>query len=281
MPNAIAPLLPQEDIDRFWEDGFLIIDDIFTPEEVLSLQRACEATRDNHAREGTSTSHELDLTSKDPLFLKLACDERLISKVTALLGSHVQLQHSKLAAKPARKAVGPFGWHQDFAFFPHTNTDLVAIMVMLDDATAENGCMSMVRGSHRLGLLNHADAEGYFTMSCQESRYWEEHPEQVIPIMPRAGGISIHHCLTLHGSPANLSGKERRGLVFQYRAADAYQLADRVFEDTGLVVSGTTSPNVRCTTGTYLLPNGRGRGYGSAWNQIGGFAQEQNALREG
>lgn len=51
----------------------------------------------------------------------------------------IQLQHSKLAAQPAAASKGGFGWHQDFAFFPRTNTDLVAVMVMLNDATSTTG----------------------------------------------------------------------------------------------------------------------------------------------
>ncbi|HEX4123326.1 MAG TPA: phytanoyl-CoA dioxygenase family protein, partial [Tepidisphaeraceae bacterium] len=169
--------------------------------------------------------------------------------------------------------------HQDYAYFPHTNTDLVAIMVMLDDATPENGCMSFVRGSHKLGLLNHSNAAGYFTGGCLETKYWEQHPENVVPVTPRAGGISMHHSLMLHGSPPNLSGKPRRGLVIQYRAADAYALADDIWDDTGLVVSGKHGQSVRCTAGTVLLPRWPhrfGYGHGNAWNQVGEFATAVN-----
>jgi hypothetical protein len=139
--------------------------------------------------------------------------------------------------------------------------------------------MSMVRGSHKQGLLNHCDAAGFFAGSCLDA-VWEREPDRVVPVTPRVGGISLHHCLTLHGSPANLSGKPRRGLVIQYRAADAYQMADLIFNDTGLLVSGRRSPDARCTAGTVRLPRFRNRpglGYGTAWNQIGDFAAKVNA----
>ena len=149
---------------------------------------------------------------------------------------------------------GGFGWHQDFAFFPHTNTDLVAIMVMLDDATEENGCMHMVRGSHKMGLLDHMDGQGLFSTLCKEERVWSEQPENITPITPRAGGISMHHCLMVHGSGPNASGQPRRGLVFQYRADDAFQLADGVWGDTGLMVSGQRRERARCDAGVLRLP---------------------------
>ena len=68
-------------------------------------------------------------------------------------------------------------------------------------------------------------------------------------LTPRAGGISLHHCLTVHGSIANQSDRPRRGLVFQYRADDAYQLAGTVWTDTGILMSGRrrgSTPSASC-----------------------------------
>lgn len=267
---------------HFWRDGFLVINDVFSPEEVARLREACEspAILDPGTRAGLEkgTVHLLGITAKHPAFLHLARDPRLVAMLKTLLGDDIQLQHSKLAAQAKIRGKGGFSWHQDFAFFPHTNTSLLAIMVMIDDATPENGCMSMVRGSHRLGLLNHLNQDGYFTAMCREPEHWEAHPENVVPVTPRAGGISIHHCLTLHGSGPNPSGQPRRGIVFQYRADDAHQLADQVFPDTGLLISGQRRYQVRCEAQTWPLPRSpRPQSQcGSAWNQQGEFAQTLN-----
>jgi phytanoyl-CoA hydroxylase len=161
-------------------------------------------------------------------------------------------------------------------FYPHTNTSLLSVFVYLDDATPENGCMSMVRGSHRLGPLNHLDADGHFDGNCRETQHWQDTSENLVPITPKAGSISIHHCLTLHGSPANLSGRPRRGVVFSYRADDALQLGDTIFRDTGLVVCGQRRGIVRCETGSWLLPHRTSHNYGSAHHQVGEWAQALN-----
>ena len=63
----------------------------------------------------------------------------------------------------------------------------------------------------------------------KESGFWEDE-SNVVNIEMRAGGLSIHHCLTLHGSDVNRSGRPRRALVFQYRADDAFQLADGIWD---------------------------------------------------
>ena len=158
-------------------------------------------------------------------------------------------------------------------------------MVMLDDATPENGCMTMVKGSHKLGYLNHS-VEGLFTAECQEKQYFEESSE-IVQITPKAGGISIHHGLTLHGSPANLSGKARRGIVFEYRADDAYQISDTVWKDTGLLMCGARREQVRCEPGVIRLPKQNpesefytGQVFGSAFNQNGELVDQSEYYRD-
>lgn len=194
--------LTDEQIRSFWVDGFLVIDDVFPDEDVELLRAAAaapEVLRDWRKQDvETRTVHLLEITVKHPLMMELARSPRILKRVTPLLGPDIQLQHSKLATKPSTKGTGTFHWHQDFAYFPHTNSDLLAVMVMLDDATPENGCMQMVRGSHKLGLLDH-DEDGLFHGNCQESYLWED-GTRVANITPKTGGVSIHHALTLHGS---------------------------------------------------------------------------------
>jgi len=266
--------LSQAEIDRFREDGFIVVNDIFPESEIETLRQACTAPEDRKWETADRAIHSLSITQRHPAFLALASDPRIVQRLTPLIGPDIQLQHSKLAAQAVQKGKGGFGWHQDFAYFPHTNTDLVAVMVMLDDATPDNGCMRMVRGSRHLGLLDHKYHEGLFT--CREP-IWETGPEHVVPISPRAGGISIHHCLTLHGSGPNLSGRPRRGIVYQYRADDAYQLADGIWPDTGLLICGQRRERVRCDAGTVRLPRSDrfpGHPFGDAWNQHGPFADQ-------
>ena len=278
--NASTPKLTAAESVSYHDDGFIVIPGVFSLPEIDAL-RAAEASPAIQsalceAGIGQRTVHLLELTTRHPAFLALARDPRIVRRLQALLGPDIQLQHSKLATKPPTPGTGAFSWHQDLPFYPHTNTSLLSVFVYLDDATAENGCMSMVRGSHRLGPLNHLDANGHFDGACRDTRHWTEHPEQVVPITPRAGAISIHHCLTLHGSPPNLSGRPRRGLVFSYRADDAYQLGDTIFADTGLVVAGRRHGLVRCEAGRWLLPRRTGHDFGSAHHQTGAWAQSLN-----
>jgi len=274
------PSLTEAELARFWEDGFLVVDGMFDAAEVEQLRDACTEPEDTKWQTSEAAVHSLSLTTRNPIFVDLARDPRIVGRLRSLIGDDIQLQHSKSASQPAAAGQGGFGWHQDFAFFPHTNTDLVAVMVMLDDATPDNGCMRMVRGSHQRGLLNHIDDDGLFTGMCRERDAWQDHADDVTQITPRMGGISIHHCLTLHGSGPNPSGAPRRGLVFQYRADDALQMADGVWPDTGLMVSGRRREHVRLEPNFVRLPKSTrypGHPFGHAWNQEGELARELNS----
>jgi phytanoyl-CoA hydroxylase len=273
-------MLSKFQLQQYEQDGYLVIDNVFSPAEVEVLRAAAEdpaVKRDLKQRGGDETIvHLLEITAKHPAFLELARDKRIGDLIAPLIGENIQLQHSKLATKPPKVDAGAFAWHQDFAYFPHTNFDLLAVMVMLDDATPENGCMSVVKGSHKLGVLDHL-RDGYFVGSCMEDKYWADE-SKIVPLTPKAGGISIHHCLTLHASPNNLSGRPRRGVVFQYRADDAYQLGDHIWVDTGLQVRGQYREMARCDAGALRLPRRRNWDplYGNCYFQQGAHAKEWN-----
>ena len=95
--------------------------------------------------------HLLELTTKHELFLNLAKSEQILVRIRPLLGNDIHLKHPKIATKPPSKGVGAFKMHQDFAFFPHTNTDLLAVMVMLDAAApkmdAGRWCPAAISGN--------------------------------------------------------------------------------------------------------------------------------------
>src|SRR5262245_4500971 len=114
--------------ERFETDGFVVIDDVFPPGEVDALRAVAEAPETADAVQGAGgdyqTVHLLGLTARHPAFRALASDSRIVSRLVPLLGPDIQLQHSKLATQSLTAGKGGFGWHQDFAFFPHTNTSL-------------------------------------------------------------------------------------------------------------------------------------------------------------
>ena len=93
---------------------------------------------------------------------------------------------------------------------------------MIDDFTADNGSMLVIPGSHKGKIYDH-NANGHFVGGIDPATSGIDFSKAVM-CTGRAGSITVHHVRLLHGSSANTSGKPRRFLLHQYRAADAWPL---------------------------------------------------------
>jgi phytanoyl-CoA hydroxylase len=154
-----------------------------------------------------------------PIFDRINRLPQLLDIVAALIGPEIRYQGSKLNMKAAEYGA-PVEWHQDFAFYPHTNDDLLAVGVYLDDCTRENGCMLFVPGSHRWPILDHHQ-DCVFVGAVDVEREGVD-VSGAVPITLRAGGISLHHTRLLHGSATNTSSRPRRLFLLQLAAVDAW-----------------------------------------------------------
>ena len=146
-----------------------------------------------------------------------------ITKVLrALLGPNVRMQNSKLNLKlPGGSA--PVEWHQDWAFYPHTNDDVLAVGVMVDDMTEENGPIMFVPGSHKGPIYDHL-SNGYFCGAVTKEIAKSICNKSEVITGP-AGSVTFHHVRLLHGSKMNTSLIPRRFLLYEAMAADAWPLA--------------------------------------------------------
>jgi ectoine hydroxylase-related dioxygenase (phytanoyl-CoA dioxygenase family) len=138
------------------------------------------------------------------------------------------MDHTKLNIKPARGGE-PVEWHQDWAFYPHTNDDILEVGVMIEDCTLENGPMLMIPGSHRGPVFDH-HYDGYFAGAIDPAAAGLD-IGKAVPVTGEAGSISLHHVRTVHGSRDNLSDRDRPLLLFGYVAADAWPLRADWFHD--------------------------------------------------
>jgi phytanoyl-CoA hydroxylase len=148
--------------------------------------------------------------------------------VSQLIGPDLRMDHTKLNIKPARGGE-PVEWHQDWAFYPHTNDDILEVGVMIEDCTMENGPLLMIPGSHRGPVFDH-HYDGYFAGAIDPAAAGLDIREAV-PITGKAGSITMHHVRLVHGSRDNLSDRDRPLLLFGYVAADAWPLRSDWFHD--------------------------------------------------
>lgn len=229
--------LTNQQIETYRADGYLVMESLFDTEEIAGVQATIESiTRKAFATGDWESVMELEPECEkdrpvarriynpfhqDPAFRNLATDRRVLDCITDLIGADIALHHSKLNMKPPH--VGSVvEWHQDLAYFPHSNDDLVTTLIYLDDATEENGCLQ-VMPRHHSHYFDHRLPDGTFagmiTEIVDDGRYG---PPKALPAP--AGSVIFMHCVLPHSSLPNRSDKARRTLIFEYRAADAIPL---------------------------------------------------------
>lgn len=235
---------------RAWrDDGFFLRRAVFTPAEVDALREAAERVRGIAAGltaqgrayavdgnryvdagpvtvqlEHRSTSASLRVVEPfhhlDPAFERLVDDPRIVAPMRELVGSErVALWTDKLNFKPPQEGSG-FLWHQDSPYWAHACRHLDRlpnVMLALDDADPDNGCLRVVRGSHRNGLLPGRKDEGVLGPLFTDPRLIDL-DAQFAAAMP-AGSLLFFSPHTVHGSEPNRSDRPRRALVITYQPA--------------------------------------------------------------
>ena len=230
-------MITHSDAESYRERGYLVVPDVLDAAtvqalrtdltEILAGARAVTAHTDVYDlepghRPGDPRVRRVKTPHRFfPAFERLYRHPRLVRILTALLGPRVRLHGSKINLKAPRYG-SPVEWHQDWAFYPHTNDDLLAVGVMLDDCTSDNGPLMVVPGSHRGPVCDH-HANGHFCGAVDPSSIREE-IARAVPLTGRAGWMSFHHVRLLHGSAQNVSSLPRALLLYEYAASDAWPL---------------------------------------------------------
>ena len=157
-----------------------------------------------------------------PAFDAVVRSQPVLDILTKLIGPGLRLHGSKLNMKLAQYG-SPVEWHQDWAFYPHTNDDVLAIGVLLDDTDLSNGPMLVAPGTHRGPVWNHHGDDGRFIGMIDPDLIRDE-IARAAPCVGPAGSMSFHHVRALHGSALNTSDRPRNLLLYEVTASDAWPL---------------------------------------------------------
>lgn len=235
------PLITPQQVEAYRRDGFLVVENVLDAGEVEELRRvtdefveqSCKVSEHTrvydlepgHCAEQPRVRRIKTPHAHHPAYAAVIKHPRILAVLQALVYPSIRFDTSKLNLKSAG-----FGsaveWHQDWPFYPHTNDDLAAVGVMLDDMAMANGPLLCIPGTHRGPVFDHHDTNGVFCGAMDPTK-GEVDYAAAVPCSGRAGSISIHHVRTVHGSAANTSNVPRRLLLLQYRAADAWPLMAR------------------------------------------------------
>ncbi|MFC3612327.1 phytanoyl-CoA dioxygenase family protein [Lutimaribacter marinistellae] len=267
------------------ENGYLVVEGVIPPAQLNALRAVVARFKDasrqvsssdgifdvgpGHTPDAPKLRRIKDPVEQDPAFDALMRSKVLVDIIAPLLGGTVRFDHSKLNFKPAGGKAN-IAWHQDWAFYPHTNDDLLAVGVMLEDCTEENGPLQVIPGSHKGPIYDHHQ-DGVFVGGIRDADLSDD-LDKAVSLTARAGSISVHHVRTLHASSENRSDRERPLLLFSYAAVDAFPVfhTEDLAAFDARVLRGATTLAPRATGVPMRLPLPRAPGADSIFdNQAG------------
>ena len=228
-------MLTSKKIDFYHENGYLGVEGVLSADEVAELRRVTEGfvqlsgsvtehtdvfdLEPGHTPEAPKLRRLKDPIKHHEVYKKFLHHPRILDIVEQLIGPGLRTNGNKLNMKSPEYG-SPVEWHQDWAFYPHTNDDILAVGVSMDEMKYENGCLLVIPGSHKGPVYSHHQ-DGHFAGAVTEEL---PDADKAVPIELEEGGISIHHVRTLHASAKNVSSRPRRLLLYQYCAPDAWSL---------------------------------------------------------
>ncbi len=277
----MANVLSAEQQAFYKENGYLVLQHRI-PGDVIAAIRSEIARFEEEARGMTESNARLDLEDShtpdaprirriklphtiSDVARELMYSDHVLAPVRDLIGPDLRLHTTKLNMKSAGYGAA-VEWHQDFAFYPHTNDDVLAVAVIIDDMELENGPLMVFPGSHK-GPIHDHHADGVFVGAMDLAASGLK-PEDAVALNGPAGSISIHHARLVHGSALNTSDRDRRLLFYEMMAADAFPVMGSMtsfasleeYNERMLCGEPTITPRLRDVPVRIPLPQPEGRG---------------------
>ena len=213
--------LSEQQLSKFLDDGFLVTRQLFDPEEaekLLHLAKSdAELLNESYAKTDASGG-ESRLAVRNGLddspYAAIVRSQRIVNTMQALLADEVYHYHHKMMLKEP-KVGGAWEWHQDYGYWYKNGClfpDMASCLIAMDRAVRANGCLQVIRGSHKMGRLNHTKtgeqkgADGArveAALARMELHYCELDP----------GDAIFFHGNLLHRSDQNTSDHPRWSLI--------------------------------------------------------------------
>jgi len=216
--------LTLQDKKTFDEDGYLLVPSFFNKEEIDRLYGVAKEDAiinknmyDRGDKEGLKTKLTLWYSLDDNIYSLMARSERIVSGVELLLGGKPGHFHSKLMQKEP-KVGGAWEWHQDYGYWYRDGflfPDMLSVLTALTPATQENGCLQVIKGSHRMGRIEHSFAGEQVGADMERVEEARKRME-LIYVKMNPGDSLFFHSNLLHRSDSNRSEFSRWSMISAY-----------------------------------------------------------------
>ncbi|HEY5729880.1 MAG TPA: phytanoyl-CoA dioxygenase family protein [Anaerolineales bacterium] len=236
-------VITNEQVGFFRDNGYLIVRQLIDETSVQALSEALMNIINGHDKgirrrlpvnfpDGTKITKFDRIWDTNPVFSEFMNSSSVGEAAAQLMDTpEVRLFYDQFIFKEA-KVGGPVPCHQDLDYWRHVSTsNLVTAWMALTKVIPENGCMYVIPGSHKWGLI---DCVGYNILKDPNPEYFltncisEEKQKTItrVPLILEPGDVSFHHSLTVHCSYHNTSELTRLGYIHHYLPADARYRAE-------------------------------------------------------
>jgi ectoine hydroxylase len=218
---------------EFQRDGFVIVRGLLNEEEARLLGEIARADQAlTESAYGRKDASGLPVTLavrnelKDDVYSAIARSRRIVERMQTFLGGEVYHWHHKLILKQPQVG-GAWEWHQDYGYWYHNGCllpDMASCLIAIDRATRANGCLQVLRGSHRIGRIDHGKT-GDQTGADLERVEVALRRFELVYVELAPGDAVLFHANLLHRSDQNRSDEPRWALICCYntRENDPYQ----------------------------------------------------------
>ena len=216
--------LSEKQLAAFHDEGYLIVRGVFDAEEADLLRAAAAADQsfkenayDLEDGEGGKAQLVLWNSAGEDLWGAIARSERIVNAMEQLLGDEVYHYHSKMSIKQPRTG-GAWSWHQDYGYWYQNGClwpDMGSAFIAVDPNTRENGCLQVLKGSHKLGRIEHG-RYGDQTGADPERTAEATKVMETVYVELDPGDTLYFHSNLLHRSDQNTSDSQRWSLICCY-----------------------------------------------------------------
>lgn len=228
-------------VEQFNRDGFVIFRDVIDGALVAEASDHVAWLQEHHPDlRGEDLGHEL--LAKDPFWVRLVSDVRLLDVAERFIGPDIALFASHYIAKPPFSGK-PVLWHQDGAYWPLQPMEVVTLWLAVDESTPENGCVRVIPRSHKEELQQLRPRDDVENVLGSESAI-EVDESQAVDLVLAPGDVEVHHPNIVHGSNANTSPKRRCGLTIRYIPTSTKIVTDDPPFASAMLLRGNPGVNV-------------------------------------
>ena len=231
-PKALTP----SQIEHYNTRGFIAPLDVYSPSQIAEIRSYFDQLLERVVAEGGNSYSISSAHLKYGPVYDILTNPRIVEYVSDLFGENVIAWGSHFFCKMPHDGK-TVAWHQDASYWPLSPSKAATVWLAVDDADIENACMKFIAGSHHFGHMTYRESDSAEHNVLNQSIDNAEQYGQVVYDQLKAGQVSIHSDLLLHGSEANESPRRRCGLTLRYCAASVR--AGMQWNEKGIHVRGS------------------------------------------